>query len=684
MEKIRRKIYFVIMKSRIIFSSAVWTVIIILQAIFIIGCNNMETFAKFDEMQAKEKWGNSPPFSFIYDGLSSDQLLKTWQLKTANRKLDKNRTERTLEWKDPKTGLEVACVLIEYSDFPAVEWVLSFTNTGKVDSPILEHILPLDAHLPPPVSGNNFVLHHSRGEHNSALSFAPVDTPVTSNAVVLSPCGGRSSDGEMPFFNLDSGNGGIVVAIGWSGQWEARFALENNESLHAQAGQQLTHFKLLPGESVRTPRILAVFWTGSDPLRGNNMFRQTLIAHYLPRWNGEIVYPPICASVNNVDPDGSYEGPHVRVMQTLAERGFEVFWSDMDPQQWYPVGFPNGTGTWEPDPVKYPNGLKPVGEAAHKAGLQYLLWFEPERVHPGSKIDKEHPEYVMKPRNEWSQLFKLHDSAARNWLTDYINEQICAAKLDWLRWDFNIEPLGFWRRNDTPDRQGITEIRYIEGLYAMWDELRSRHPRLVIDFCASGGRRIDIEALARGLPLWHSDLQCECAHPSADQLQNAGLFRWVPMHGCGDFGYEPSYVFRSAMTAGNIIIPLDKNGILNTAHEGTAEAAKRTTAIFRKMRPYMIGDFYPLFPHDAREDVWFGYQFHRPDLQAGMAILFRREKCGESDKSVQFREIDTEAEYEISFEETVEKIKIKGSELANLNIHIPSAPGSAIVYYRRR
>lgn len=47
--------------------------------------------------------------------------------------------------------------------------------------------------------------------------------------------------------------------------------------------------------------------------------------------------------------------------------------------------------------------------------------------------------------------------------------------------DFNLVALGFWRRNDEPDSQGITEIRHIERLYAMWDDLRARHPGLVID-----------------------------------------------------------------------------------------------------------------------------------------------------------------------------------------------------------
>ena len=444
--------------------------------------------------------------------------------------------------------------------------------------------------------------------------------------MTLAPNGGKSSDGVAPFFNLAWEGGGVAVAVGWTGQWQATAAREADGTMTLRAGQQLTNLALEPGETVRTPRILLVFWDGSDPLRGTNLVRQLLIKHVLPRRGGELVFPPICASVNEVDPGGSYEGPHVRVMPVLAERGYEAFWSDMDPQHWYPGGFPEGTGNWDVDRVKYPHGLKAVGDAAHAAGLQYLLWFEPERVHFGTKVEKEHPEWVMKADKEWSQLFALHIPDARRWITEVMDGFIRETKLDWMRWDFNVAPLGFWRRADAPDRQGMTENLYVQGLYAMWDDLRARHPGLVIDVCAGGGRRIDLETLSRGLPLWHSDLQCEGSHPAADQLQNAGLFRWVPLHGTVTLGYEPDYTFRSALTGGNINVGADKDGIINNARAHTAEAAKRSTALTRRVRPFLIGDFYPLFPHLESEEVWFGYQFHRPDLEAGLALLFRREE----------------------------------------------------------
>jgi len=69
-------------------------------------------------------------------------------------------------------------------------------------------------------------------------------------------------------------------------------------------GQQLTHLKLHPGETIRTPRILFVFWESGgkgdspifadtkigtvpgDAIRGNNLFRRVMMAHYMPRREG--------------------------------------------------------------------------------------------------------------------------------------------------------------------------------------------------------------------------------------------------------------------------------------------------------------------------------------------------------------------------------------------------------------
>ncbi|MBN2309510.1 MAG: alpha-galactosidase [Candidatus Hydrogenedentes bacterium] len=616
-------------------------------------------------------------FSFTCDGAPA-QLAQNWTRTYTQESLAPGVERRVLVLNDARTGIELTYTAVFYREHAAIELLLELRNTGAGDSPLLEQIRALDCAFA--VDGARCTLHHALGESNSARSFMPVADALDfekNTSLAIAPRGGRSSDEHMPFFNVQWPGGGVVVAIGWAGQWEARFQCQHDKGLRVDCGMQKTRLRLDPGERIRTPRVLLQFWRGDDDLRANNLFRQWMLAHNLPRRNGELVLAPICGSVTEVDPDGSYEGPHVRAMKPLAERGVEVFWSDMDPQQWYPGGFPHGTGTWEPDLAKYPHGLRPIGEAAHAAGLKYLLWFEPERVAPGTRIEELHPAWIAK--GQPFHLFRLDIAEAREWITDYIDKQITEANLNWLRWDFNIEPLGYWQRTDEPEREGITEIRHVEALYAMWEDLMQRHPGLVIDICASGGRRIDFETLRYGLPLWHSDSQCFGANPVTDQLQNGALFRWVPLHGCGNFALEPSYLFRSGMTTGNILCTNP------SSPDPQVEAGvRRSAALYQKVRPFMLGDFYPLFAHVAHDDVWYGFQFHRPDVDAGFAVVFRRAQAPYVSAELRLQALSPDTQYTVTFEDRTESAEASGSELAGYVVRISEAPGSAILYYHAK
>ena len=60
-----------------------------------------------------------------------------------------------------------------------------------------------------------------------------------------------------------------------------------------------------------------------------------------------------------------------------------------------------------------------------------------------------------------------------------------------------------------------------------------------------------------------------------------------------------------------------------------------------------------------------------------------RERSTASEQGVPLREIKTGTVCAVSCEDTSEELKLRGSELAGFKVQIPSAPGSAIVYYRR-
>ncbi|HPO12424.1 MAG TPA: hypothetical protein PLI09_03190 [Candidatus Hydrogenedentes bacterium] len=161
------------------------------------------------------------PFSFVYNGASSSDLLPQLEGKSDIRELDKARTERTLSWHDRQSGLVVRCVVVEYEDFPAVEWTLYFKNEGSESSPILKDVLGLDMRLAGG-AGDEFVLYGTKGDWCTPDSFEPFEKKLApGTAEQFAPYGGRPTNAAFPYYNLKTPGGGMLLVIGWPGNTTA-------------------------------------------------------------------------------------------------------------------------------------------------------------------------------------------------------------------------------------------------------------------------------------------------------------------------------------------------------------------------------------------------------------------------------------------------------------------------------
>jgi len=617
---------------------------------------------------------SAPPFSFLLAGQSSNDLLPTWQV-TREPFAARGGEGQRVSWRDPASGLVITSEVTPFPRHHALDWVLRVTNTGAADAPLLEALRPLDLRLAL-APQRTVTLHRAHGSTCQPTDFLPLaDTLGDKAEVRLAPNGGRSSDGCLPFFNLDWGEGGLLGAVGWSGQW-ALTAQRSGRALTLQAGQQTTKLRLRPGESIRTPRLLLLAWDGGERLRGHNAFRRLLLEHYAPRVDGQVALPPVSQNtwfVLNTGNDVT-ERNQLEAITGMARLGVEAYWLDAG---WFEGGWPSGVGSWVPKAAAFPRGLKPLGDEARRRGMGFVLWFEPERVSPTSRIAREHPEWVLRA-GEGDGLLNLGDDAARAWLTDYLSRCITDWGITVYRQDFNIAPLRFWQAADGPERQGLAEIRYLEGLYALWDELRRRHPGLTIDNCASGGRRLDLETCSRSYPLWRSDTQCGGqALPTADQVQTAGLSLWLPLHAAGVWSFEP-YAFRSVATTGTSVCP-DTRGLDATA----LAQGQRALAEIKRLRPLWLGDYYPLLPINLHETVWCGWQCHRADLGQGFAMLFRRPRSPYSRAQVALQGLDAQATYQIEHVDTGRRERLTGAQLGAWEAEIAEAGRSLLVVYER-
>jgi alpha-galactosidase len=453
---------------------------------------------------------------------------------------------------------------------------------------------------------------------------------------------------------------------------------------------ETTRFRLRPGERVRTPRIVLLRYPGERMILGHNRFRQLLLAHYVQRRDGQPAAPPICHNTAGTiyrSNQPATEANQLAIIHKAAQLGVEAYWMDA---YWYPQGWAENVGNWYPRPNDFPRGLRPLGDAAHRAGMKFVLWFEPERIAPATQFDREHPGFLLKADDAGQRLFDLGNAKARQFLVEFLDGRIKQWGVDVYRQDFNIDPLPFWRKHDAPDRRGVTEMLYVDGLYQLWSELLRRNPALTIDNCASGGRRIDLETCSLAYPLWRSDfndigegLKGPAYWPSmarADQVHVTGLALYIPFQAGPLWDMHP-YSVRSAMTSSVVLY----ERILPS--EFPAELAKGAIAEVKRLRPFWLGDFYPVLPIGTSQAAWHAYQLDRPDLRQGCVLMFRRPESREPTQEVRLENIDPDAKYFVAITgETYEEAAarpMRGRELLPLRVRIQSRPGSALVRYTR-
>ncbi|MCL5945679.1 MAG: alpha-galactosidase [Planctomycetes bacterium] len=639
------------------------------------------------EMALKDQWtaqklltaSHVPPFSFIYDGKHSATSLRAWGRTQTQRRLDQHRTEHVITWN--VTSLRVKCVAVEYNDYPVVEWTVYFKNTGVSPTPIIQNIQALDTHFSRGV-GSEFVLNTIKGDFCTPDSYQPYQLELTPDRVEkFAPVGGKSSNGPRgwPYYNLQTPGGGIILAIGWPGQWASSFIRDNADGLHIQAGQELTHLYLKPGEEIRTPLIQLLFWRGYHVTDAQNLWRKFYIAHIIPRVDGKT---PGALSQIQVN------GNNVGYVKEFLRAGIkpDLCWRDQGGRNpWYVCSahsqFPNNTGTWVINRKEFPDGFRPFTSWIHAHGMKFVLWCEPERVSdPGSWLATHHPQWLMRGNAATvGEILNEGDPQVLSWLIHHFDALIKDNGIDWYREDMNgAGPLVAWRNHDTADRQGITENFYVQGHLAYWDALLTNNPGLRIDSCASGGRRNDLETMRRAVPLLRSDFQWP-GMPNVvngNQCQTYGLSSWLPFQGTGVYYYDP-YAYRS------FYLPCFGMGKLTP---GNTAAQRKAYSECKKIGPLMLfGDYYPLTHYSLDDRHWMAWQFNRPQHGDGCIQAFRRGKCVRRKMIFRLHGLDPSLRY------TVTNFDIKGSEIMSgshlmqrgLTVSIPDQPGSAIVSYRR-
>jgi alpha-galactosidase len=659
----------------------------------------------------------SAGFSLRYDGMTvGPQFSRDWrQSGTEDRALQTRSTKLS-----HATGLVMTRELRVLADFGAIEYQIHFRNAAHEPLSPVSAFHALDLAFDAPVLNGTSVISSGGGLADGFLpprSFALREQRLAPTVpgmgmVCLAAEGGRSSNKDLPFFFLHNEvlHEGLFVAFGWSGQWEALVHLDPaSDTLSLRGKIPGLELALEAGEEICGPTVLVGFYQGALA-DGSCRLRRLLRDVYTPKLAGERFLPVSLFSAWWHVEENFDESLMKRMVDGAAAIDQEYYEIDA---AWYAgaskeAGFSAGLGNWEEvDRKKLPNGLKPVADYARFRGLKFGLWFEPERVAMGSRIAREHPEWILwKPAgepesSEMGWLRDIHPDLGyfkHNYgLLDYgrpdVQEWVCAMLdrsireygVQYIRYDFNLDPLPYWSAHDQPRRRGLTQLRHIQGFYAVIDQLRARNPEVILEACASGGRRIDLETARRFHTFFISDATVD---PAIVRFHLFGINHFLPgnYHGVAyilphphqkDFqadhmGFQS--FFGGAFGAG---------GRVDLWPQACQEQARRHMAVYKQLRRYLIEDYYPLTPQPADLTSWSGWQFHDPIEQSGFVQTFRTNTPRSTNRFV-LHKLDAQARYRLADAYESKSFEIAGSTAMSEGIEVTQVPMSSRVFLYQR
>ena len=298
---------------------------------------------------------------------------------------------------------------------------------------------------------------------------------------------GASSHQASPFLALvrkDAGEeSGEVYGFSliWSGEFSLKTEVEQFGTTRVVGGINPFEFRwhLEPGESFQTPEAILVYST--EGLNGMSQSFHEIVRHHIVRGKYRDAVRPIL--VNNWE--ATYFDFDDAKMDNLAacakDLGIELMVLD---DGWFGKREDDNSslGDWVVNMEKLKGGLQGVAESAHKRGLKFGLWFEPEMVSVDSDLYRAHPDWVLRAPSypvsfgRHQLVLDLSRADVRDYLVDAVCKILDTAPIDYVKWDFNRHLTDAFSGKLPPERQGEVRTRFVLGLYDILERITQTHP----------------------------------------------------------------------------------------------------------------------------------------------------------------------------------------------------------------
>lgn len=578
-----------------------------------------------------------------------------------------------------KDSIEIKLICTLYPYHAAYEWTVYFTNIGNENSPAISEINGCNYTLTaanPHLSG----ILGDGGYDNQANT--PYDMNISGMELVINNETGRATYNRFPYFKLKWNGGGAFFAVGWPGQWRAGFS-STGDQLTVTDGQVKLNTYLKPGQTIRTPLSTFVFYEGDDSNRETNLWRNFFIACNMRKIDGGNFSPATAAASSSTYEEmfRATDANQIAAIKKYYANGVKLGYWWMDAGWYYKTGTQSldqnwlPTGTWYVDESRFPSKFRDVSDYAHSVGTKTILWFEPEVVRlPVGQLG------ATSVKKEWllpkssTKLVNYGNPEAREWLLERVCTVLKEGNIDLYRQDYGVAyPASEWQANDPRGQAGITENLYVQGYLWFFDSLIARFPNMMIDACAAGGGRNDLETMRRAVPLHKSDSGYH--DPEIKMSMNTALFSWFPYFGTYAIGDE--YGLRASFSSMPV---LNYNVVASNVDWKLIEKCVNE---WEQVKEFYYSDYYLLTEWNVSDEEWNAWEFFDPDKGAGFFQAFRPKNSGDESLNVRLHGLRPTATYRLTDTDGRIDVTVTGAELMGkgFSVRLP-AYSSAVVLIR--
>ncbi|MEI6914452.1 MAG: glycoside hydrolase family 36 protein [Armatimonadota bacterium] len=480
------------------------------------------------------------------------------------------------------------------------------------------------------------------------------------------------------------------MALEWSGNFRAEFVNRPNESLFFRLGPLgPAPLRLIePGETICSPAVhLGMMHCGTDAAIGNwhDHIRRSVLP---PRPEGKEMYT-VAGRV--VEEPGEWI---LREVDIAAEMGVEAFMVDAG---WYGEKFStwwSQRGDWV-EGNWLPGGMAGIREYVHKKGLLFGLWIEAEAISPASKLYKDHPDWVLTTddKREIPLALNLAKPEVAKFVEDSVVGIIRDFKLDFFKLDYNMSVL----EGGQNLRDGYAEHewwRHMDVLHSIFDKVRYEYPSVALENCSSGGGRNDLSMLSRFHYACESDFS---TFPESIRAINT-LTLFLPPEAICYYHNHSHFAHQTADLDTHLRVTLFATPIF-CGFGG--QDADRSTAYFARTRKYIemakgfcrevMSNRARVYHHTPYIGVkspadWCVLEYGLDDHKKGYVGVFKINPSGPDEYVLHPSGVDRSLNYEVTFDNTGEKVQVSGLELANsgLRIRLESGLTSELILYMAR